>query len=394
MKLILAMLAGAQAHNWLALPGSYNGNAASQAKPCPEKKAEYVATEAKSDTDIPFTWTDNHSGTHWVKVVNRADVADLEAIQPGDPKMVFYRDYGAGSTTGPVKIETPGSYVAQYGWSGYRNCVDLDISGEALAPLESSNGVCSPTVGSNGYDQCALTQGINSACDTATNQCKCNTGYFLDANNVCRDSSDTTPATCANYCSDVMATCTGASAVYSSKLACFASCATFAQGTKDNAQEDSLECRFYHIHVEGGTPEHCSHAGPSGGGKCVSPAGTLAKRNAAAVVVYGTPGLTTSGLEALFTSELTSQGAAGVQVDVFAGEGMDEYIVNLNFGSAGDVAEFTSGSGASFAAMKGVENNAQVVGIDVAEQDPPETAAASTSAAVFATVMALAMAAL
>ena len=85
---------------------------------------------------------------------------------------------------------------------------------------------------------------------------------------------------CATYCDQVMAHCTGAfptagdaapTAQYLTKEGCLAECARMAPGTiNDTGGQDTVGCRQYHS----GTPAtqnpalHCAHGGPSGGGVC------------------------------------------------------------------------------------------------------------------------------
>jgi hypothetical protein len=87
-------------------------------------------------------------------------------------------------------------------------------------------------------------------------------------------STDPDP-TCENYCTTVMANCTGDNAQYSSEAECLDYCnnvGNWQDGTKGDTDGDTIACRIYH----GNAPAtmdaalHCPHAGPSGGGVCGS----------------------------------------------------------------------------------------------------------------------------
>ncbi|MFT5432542.1 MAG: hypothetical protein ACI9OJ_003241 [Myxococcota bacterium] len=96
-----------------------------------------------------------------------------------------------------------------------------------------------------------------------------------DGGGVC---IDITPApSCEDYCTSVMAACTGANVQYSSQNACVAYCETSAAipaGTGDDTAGNTVGCRAYHAGVAAMSAAngdlHCSHAGPSGGGVCGS----------------------------------------------------------------------------------------------------------------------------
>jgi hypothetical protein len=84
-----------------------------------------------------------------------------------------------------------------------------------------------------------------------------------------------TPAnTCAFYCTQMMANCTGANAQYTSAEECLSYCngARWAPGMEGATSGNTLACRIYH----GGGPAmmmpgtHCPHAGPTGDGVCGS----------------------------------------------------------------------------------------------------------------------------
>ena len=92
------------------------------------------------------------------------------------------------------------------------------------------------------------------------------------------DGSDSpTPTTaCSDYCTDIMATCTGDNAQYASNDECLSSCSGFSTaGADGDTSGDTLQCRVYHAGAAESDPAtHCSHAGPTGGGVCVSAART------------------------------------------------------------------------------------------------------------------------
>lgn len=80
------------------------------------------------------------------------------------------------------------------------------------------------------------------------------------------------PATCADYCADSIATCTGANVQYLDQGQCVAFCSEFVQGVVGETTNDTLECRAYHVGAAMGATAnqdmHCHHSGPYGGGPC------------------------------------------------------------------------------------------------------------------------------
>jgi hypothetical protein len=383
MKLVvsLSLLVAASGHRILTNPSSYNGNSANQAKPCPAKQDGYTPTEVKDATPIPFTWTNDHGGDNWVKVVRSENEAQLETLAVDDPLVVFYQNYG-NAASGSVTIDSPGLYTAQYGWSGYRNCVQLDVKGTAVAaPL---NGGCS---GSGSTDTCRITSGVNSQCDATDGSCRCIPGYYIDKNNVCRDPADTTQATCSSYCTDAMAMCTGDNKIFNTYEGCVATCATYEQGTVDEPKENSLECRFYHLHVEGGDVEHCPHASQAGGGKCT---GTYQFIPGAALTVFGDGSLTQEGLTSLVNAQLAAAGSTATVNSVEFGNGQNEFQVLLKFQSQSDADKFLAESGPAYEAAQAVDSDPSVVGVNVEEPDKMDVAAAGSvvaGATTFAAVM-------
>ena len=92
-------------------------------------------------------------------------------------------------------------------------------------------------------------------------------------------SSGAVTLTCASYCSEVLANCTGAQQQYGSTATddgmanCLGFCASFPPGTIADTSGDTLGCHLYHGGAAKADPvTHCPHAGPTGGDK--SPTGT------------------------------------------------------------------------------------------------------------------------
>jgi hypothetical protein len=73
--------------------------------------------------------------------------------------------------------------------------------------------------------------------------------------------------TCAAYCDDIGAACTGDSAAYTNKSECLAVCDTMPLGTTGERAGDSVACRDYFATVQ---PPRCGSAGPWGGETCGS----------------------------------------------------------------------------------------------------------------------------
>jgi hypothetical protein len=75
-------------------------------------------------------------------------------------------------------------------------------------------------------------------------------------------------ATCADYCADIEANCTGANAQFGAPGGCPEYCATWEAGSDPN-MGNTLACHAYHAGAAADMPEvHCAHAGPSGGAVC------------------------------------------------------------------------------------------------------------------------------
>ncbi len=76
-------------------------------------------------------------------------------------------------------------------------------------------------------------------------------------------------ATCATYCANIQANCTGANIQYNNADSCLGACAAFMQGAAGATSGNNLECRAYHAKAAQALPAtHCPHAGPSGDGVC------------------------------------------------------------------------------------------------------------------------------
>jgi hypothetical protein len=59
---------------------------------------------------------------------------------------------------------------------------------------------------------------------------------------------------------------------YNDMADCEAQCSEWYQGTEGQTAGDTVGCREYHAGAAIGDPmTHCPHAGPGGGGVCVTP---------------------------------------------------------------------------------------------------------------------------
>ena len=80
------------------------------------------------------------------------------------------------------------------------------------------------------------------------------------------------PPTCAAYCTDVMANCTGDNAQYPLMEACLAFCGSIGKleaGKTGDTSGNTIGCRAYHAGAAKDNPAvHCAHAGAAGGGVC------------------------------------------------------------------------------------------------------------------------------
>ncbi len=76
---------------------------------------------------------------------------------------------------------------------------------------------------------------------------------------------------CEAYCSQTMANCSGADALYADNDACMAACAAMPQdGEADATSGNSVQCRTYHASFPAAADSatHCGHVSLSGGGVC------------------------------------------------------------------------------------------------------------------------------
>lgn len=79
-------------------------------------------------------------------------------------------------------------------------------------------------------------------------------------------------ATCADFCAENLATCTGMNAQFAGQAPCEATCATWPTGTPGSYEGNTLNCRASHLEEissgEESPDDHCGHTGPGGGGLC------------------------------------------------------------------------------------------------------------------------------
>ena len=77
--------------------------------------------------------------------------------------------------------------------------------------------------------------------------------------------------TCTDYCTTYFANCTDKLNSYKDMDDCETQCSEWYQGTEGQTAGDTVGCREYHAGVAIGDPDtHCPHAGPGGGGVCVT----------------------------------------------------------------------------------------------------------------------------
>lgn len=82
---------------------------------------------------------------------------------------------------------------------------------------------------------------------------------------------DPAPSLCDQYCSAVMASCSGEFAVYTSLDACHAVCAALPEGEPGDRNVNSVQCRLHAALVaQDEVPHYCPIAGPGGNGECGS----------------------------------------------------------------------------------------------------------------------------
>ena len=79
------------------------------------------------------------------------------------------------------------------------------------------------------------------------------------------------PSVCDEYCTAVMASCTGTFAVYTSLDACLSVCAALPEGKPGDRNVDSVQCRLHAALIAADeVPHYCPIAGPGGNGECGS----------------------------------------------------------------------------------------------------------------------------
>lgn len=85
------------------------------------------------------------------------------------------------------------------------------------------------------------------------------------------DDGGSDPLSCDNYCTTIMANCTGpANQQYGSMADCMTSCQQYPLGEAfGDTGDNTLGCRAYHATGAMSLPDvHCRHAGPGGDGVC------------------------------------------------------------------------------------------------------------------------------
>jgi hypothetical protein len=73
-------------------------------------------------------------------------------------------------------------------------------------------------------------------------------------------------ALCDEYCTKVIATCTGGQAMYSSKAQCLSTCSALRPETETSAAGNTVRCRLNQVQAG-----NCAGAGLTGGGACGQP---------------------------------------------------------------------------------------------------------------------------
>jgi len=233
MMLAFALVAFCSAHNWMDMPASRNGNTASTAKPCPTGTNPSDANVlVELNQAFTVSWSTNHGGDHFVKMAPLSAESTIESLttvstvaNPTD--LLVYETFAVDVPSTQVTItdaNLPGLYLLQYGWSGYRNCATIQVF--------EVGGLASYT-GETGL-------GGNPGAITAESMANCN-----------------------QMCADFMSWCSTYSGedAYTSNEDCLVKCSTLPMGTEGDVTGNSLQCRWHHLHVEGGSPDvHCPHA--------------------------------------------------------------------------------------------------------------------------------------
>lgn len=82
---------------------------------------------------------------------------------------------------------------------------------------------------------------------------------------------DAAAPTCDAYCSKYFANCTADLNLYNDMADCMTQCAAWYPGNVADAGGDTVGCRLYHAGAAmADAMTHCPHAGPGGGGVCVT----------------------------------------------------------------------------------------------------------------------------
>ncbi|MEC9440390.1 MAG: DUF4331 family protein [Myxococcota bacterium] len=143
-----------------------------------------------------------------------------------------------------------------------------------------SLSACEGSLSSNPVEQTGNNASNNASNNTSANNTSANntSANNTSANNT--SANNTTPSndpepTCENYCTTVMANCTGDQEQYGSEAECLDYCNNVGEwgaGTKGATDGDTIACRIYHGNEPAKTDPalHCPHAGPSGGNVCGS----------------------------------------------------------------------------------------------------------------------------
>jgi len=136
--------------------------------------------------------------------------------------------------------------------------------------------------------------------DTAGDSIGCriyhSTAGVLDAATHCPHSGPSGDNVCGSwcqvYCDLIQENCLGSNSQYTSAPACMSACSSMSiSGSPGDATGNTVQCRIYHAGVAGNpisnAQTHCPHAGPTGGGQCVSATtgSTTGKSAASSVVV-------------------------------------------------------------------------------------------------------------
>ncbi len=79
-------------------------------------------------SSITIKWTQNHQeGTYELFLVPSSEESTLESLSPSGSSYLGSYSYSIGSSTITVPAGLEGSYVLQWRWDSWRNCMDLQI---------------------------------------------------------------------------------------------------------------------------------------------------------------------------------------------------------------------------------------------------------------------------